>query len=67
MTNGIKFYIIVYNKSKTLYGLYHAKETIKEIKEAQKQKDLKNAQKLDKARGKIKKQLSKTYKKENIV
>ncbi len=41
-----------------------AKESIKEIKEAKRIKDLEMAQKLDKARSKIKKQLSKTYKKD---
>lgn len=41
-----------------------AKESIKEIKEAKKLKDAALNQKLDKARNKIKKQLSKTYKKE---
>lgn len=41
-----------------------AKESIKEIKEAKKLKDVEVAKKLDKARNKIKNQLSKTYKKE---
>ena len=41
-----------------------AKESIKEIKEAKRLKDANLNQKLDKARNKIKKQLSKTYKKE---
>lgn len=41
-----------------------AKESIKEIKEAKKLKDAEVAKKLDKARNKIKNQLSKTYKKE---
>lgn len=40
-----------------------AKESIKEIKEAKRLKDIDVNQKLDKARNKIKKQLSKTYKK----
>jgi len=44
-----------------------AKESIKEIKEAKKLKDLEMAKKLDKARGKIKKQLSKTYKKDSTT
>lgn len=39
-----------------------AKESIREIKEAKKAKDLDVAKKLDNARSKIKKQLSKTYK-----
>ena len=39
-----------------------AKESIREIKEAKKAKDLDIAKKLDNARSKIKKQLSKTYK-----
>lgn len=41
-----------------------AKESIREIKEAKKLKDLEMAKKLEKAKGKIKEQLSKTYKKE---
>ena len=41
-----------------------AKESIREIKEAQKAKDLDLTKKLDNARSKIKKQLSKTYKQE---
>lgn len=40
-----------------------AKESIREIKEAKKAKDLEIAKKLDNARSKIKKQLSETYKK----
>ena len=43
-----------------------AKESIKEIKEAKKLKDLEMTKKLDKARGKIKQQLSKTYKKDTF-
>ena len=41
-----------------------AKESIREIKEAQKSRDLDVTKKLDNARSKIKKQLSKTYKQE---
>ena len=41
-----------------------AKESIREIKEAKKLKDLEMTKKLENAKGKIKKQLSKTYKKE---
>lgn len=43
-----------------------AKESIKEIKEAKKLNDLEMAKKLDNARGKIKRQLSATYKKNSV-
>ncbi len=43
-----------------------AKESIREIKEAKKSKELDVAKKLDNARSKIKKQLSETYKKSTI-
>ncbi len=43
-----------------------AKESIREIKEAKKSKELDVAKKLDNARSKIKKQLSETYKKSHI-